>query len=366
MAIDWTQFEKQFADLRKSFAKPTSANAPEETGSAGGYDLSSLQTQIGTAQQKLDSAQSTLKNYYTTRYDQEYNTRGLGDIKTKIANLDSKIAGEKGTRDESISKTRRNPYYSAATITGESSEIERLANSTINNYVDERNSLAGDYNSTLDEVTKKVAAETGEKEREVDDLKYNLASLTKQMSDYKDTLRSELGRESDDQHWEAEFMLKLQEADQRAKEASNSGGSNSTAGERFSARIGQGLEPDPSLRATAERLMSQGINDPTRLGYSGDLAVQLESEIAYLRKQSPEKTSSPAQASGTTAEGTFRREVRDAWKEGYNAEQLKQVYGSVQFSDSKKSASEIIDDEWRIKTAGGVGGFLGRLFRIGV
>jgi hypothetical protein len=126
------------------------------------------------------------------------------------------------------------------------------------------------------------------------------------------------------------------------------------------------LEPDASLRATAERLISQGINDPTRLGYSGDLAVQLESEIAYLRKQSPEKASAPAQASGTTAESTFRREVRDAWKEGYNAEQLKQVYGSVQFSDSKKSASEIIDDEWRIKTAGGVGGFLGRLFRIGV
>ncbi len=366
MAIDWTQFEKQFADLRKSFAKSTSANAPDGTDSAGGYDLSSIQTQIGTAQQKLDSAQSALKNYYTTRYDQEYNTRGLGDIKTKIANLDSKIAGEKGTRDESISKTRRNPYYSAAIITGESSEIERLANSTINNYVDERNSLAGEYNSTLDEVTKKVAAETGEKEREVDELKYNLASLTKQMSDYKDTLRSELDRESDDQHWEAEFMLKLQEADQRAKEASNGGSGNSTAGERFSARIGQGLEPDASLRATAERLISQGINDPTRLGYSGDLAVQLESEIAYLRKQSPEKASAPAQASGTTAESTFRREVRDAWKEGYNAEQLKQVYGSVQFSDSKKSASEIIDDEWRIKTAGGVGGFLGRLFRIGV
>ncbi len=366
MAIDWTQFEKQFADLRKSFAKPTSANAPDGTDSAGGYDLSSLQTQIGTVQQKLDSAQSALKNYYTTRYDQEYNTRGLGDIKTKIANLDSKIAGEKGTRDESISKTRRNPYYSAATITGESSEIERLANSTINNYVDERNSLAGEYNSTLDEVTKKVAAETGEKEREVDELKYNLASLTKQISDYKDTLRSELDRESDDQHWEAEFMLKLQEADQRAKEASNGGSGNSTAGERFSARIGQGLEPDASLRATAERLISQGINDPTRLGYSGDLAVQLESEIAYLRKQSPEKASAPAQASGTTAESTFRREVRDAWKEGYNAEQLKQVYGNVQFTDSKKSASEIIDDEWRIKTAGGVSGFLGRLFRIGV
>lgn len=366
MAIDWTQFEKQFADLRKSFAQPTSASATDGAGASDGYDLSSLQTQIGTAQQKLDSAQSGLKNYYTTRYDQEYNARGLGDVKNKISNLDSKIAGEKGTRDESISKTRRNPYYSAATITGESSEIERLANSTINNYVDERNSLAGEYNGTLDEVTKKVAAETGEKEREVDELKYNLANLTKQMSDYKDTLRTELDRNSGEQHWEAEFMLKLQEADQRAKEAANKGSGNSTASERLSTRIEQGLEPDPTLRATAQRLISQGVADPTRLGYTGDLAVQLESEIEYIRKQSPESTSTPPANTGVTPEGTFRREIRDAWKEGYNPEQLKQVYGSVQFSDSKKSAAEVIDDEWRIKTAGGVGGFLGRLFRIGV
>ncbi len=364
--INWQSFQKEMENLRKSFGvQPTSGAAPDTTRPAN-YDLTGLQIQIADTQKKLDTAQGTLKNYYTTRYDQEYNSRGLGDIKTKIAALDSKIVGEKGTRDESISKTRRNPYYSAATITGESSEIERLANSTINNYVDERNSLAGQYNTTLDEMTKKVAAETGEKEREVDELKYNLANLTKQLSDYRETLRSELSDDKDEEHWQMEFMLKLQDADQRAKDAANGGSGSSTAGERLSARIGQGLEPDPSLRATAERLLSQGIDDPTRLGYSGDLAVQLESEIAYLRKQSPEKASSPAKAAGSTAEGTFRREVRDAWKEGYNAEQLKQVYGGVTFTDSKKSASEIIDDEWRIKTAGGIGGFLGRLFRIGV
>jgi hypothetical protein len=126
------------------------------------------------------------------------------------------------------------------------------------------------------------------------------------------------------------------------------------------------LEPDASLRATAERLIAQGIDDPTRLGYSGDLAVQLESEIAYINKNNPKGSSAPAKAAGSTAEGTFRREVRDAWKEGYNPEQLKQVYGGITFTDSKKSASEVIDDEWHIKTAGGIGGFLGRLFRIGV
>lgn len=361
--IDWKQFEKEFADLQKSFTQPA-GTTPDKTSPAG-FDVNGIQTQISDTQKKLETAQGTLKNYYTTRYDQEYNTRGLGEIKTRIADLDSKIAGEKGVRDESISKTRRNPYYSAATITGESSEIERLANSKINNYVDERNSLAGEYNTTLDEVTKKVASETAEKEREVDELKYNLGNLTKQLSDYRETLRSELSDEKEDERWQMEFMLKLQDADQRAKDAGKGGG-NSTAGERLSARIEQGLEPDPTMRATAERLLAQGISDPTRLGYSGDLAVQLESEIAYLRKQNPQSSQAPAQSGGSTAEGTFRREVRNAWKEGYNPEQLKQVYGSVTFTDSKKNASEIIDDEWKIKTAGGIGGFLGRLFRIGV
>lgn len=363
--IDWTSFQKEMESLRKTFGpQPVSGSSPDATTPAG-FDVNGLQTQISDTQKKLESAQGTLKNYYTTRYDQEYNARGLGDIKTKITDLDSKIAGEKGVRDESISKTRRNPYYSAATITGESSEIERLANAKINNYVDERNSLAGEYNTSLDEVTKKVAAETAEKEREVDELKYNLGNLTKQLSDYRETLRSELSDKKDEEHWQMEFMLKLQGADQRAKDAAKGGG-NSTAGERLSARIEQGLEPDPTLRATAERLLAQGISDPTRLGYSGDLAVQLESEIAYLRAKNPKSTAAPTQTGGNTAEGTFRREVRDAWKEGYNPEQLKQVYGGVTFTDSKKSASEIIDDEWRIKTAGGIGGFLGRLFRIGV
>jgi len=353
--IDWNEFRSQMEQLGRNISgqsKPSS----NTTGTGGGYDFSALQNQINKVEKKLDKAQSKLKNYYTDRYDEEYDKKGLGDIKTKITDIDSRIASEKGTRDESISKTRQNPYYSAATITGESSEIERLANSKINNYVDERNSLAGSYNSNLDEVTKKVATETAEKEREVDELKYSLSSLTKQMSDYQDLIKSELARQDDDQRWEMEFMLKLQDANQRSK---NSGGNTAL-------RIEQGIEPDPTLRATAQRLIGQGISDPTRLGYAGDLAVQLESEMDYIKKQSPQSDSSSSAQKGVTVESTFRREIRSAWKEGYSPEQLKQTYGNIGFSDSKKSPADIIDDEWHIKTAPGVGGFLGRLFRIGV
>lgn len=351
--IDWDAFRSQMEQLGKNISGQ-SAPASNSTGTPVGYNFSTLQNQIGTVQKKLDKAQGKLKNYYTDRYEEEYKSQGLGDMKNKITDIDSKITGEKGTRDESISKTRQNPYYSAATITGESSEIERLANSKINNYVDERNSLAGSYNTTLDEVTKKVAAETAEKEREVDELKNSLAGLNKQMSDYQDLMKSELASQNDEQHWEMEFMLKLQDANQKAK-----GGS-------VSSRIEQGMEPDPTMRATAQRLLGQNISDPTRLGYTGDLAVQLESEMDYIKKQTPQSDSSSNAQKGITAEGTFRREVRDAWKEGYSPEQLKQTYGNIGFSDSKKSPAEVIDDEWHIKTAPGIGGFLGRLFRLGV
>ena len=357
--IDWNEFRSQMEQLGRNISGQPSPSS-NSTGSQGGYNFSSLQNQIKKVEKKLDKAQGKLKNYYTDRYDEEYEKRGLGNIKSKISDIDSRIAGEKGTRDESISKTRQNPYYSAATITGESSEIERLANSKINNYVDERNSLAGEYNSTLDEVTKKVATETAEKEREVEELKYSLASLNKQMSDYQDLVKSELARQDDEQRWEMEFLLKLQDVNQRAKSGSGS------AAERLASRIEQGMEPDPSMRATAQRLISQGISDPTRLGYTGDLAVQLESEMDYIKKQSPQTDSSSNTQKGVTAESTFRREVRSAWKEGYSPEQLKQTYGSIGFSDSKKSPAEIIDDEWKIKTAPGIKGFLGRLFRIGV
>lgn len=357
--INWDEFRSQMEQMGKNISGQSTPSS-NAVGSPTGYNFSTLQNQISTVQKKLDKAQGKLKNYYTDRYEEEFKSQGLGDIKNKITDIDSKITGEKGTRDESISKTRQNPYYSAASITGESSEIERLANSKINNYVDERNSLAGSYNTTLDEVTKKVAAETAEKEREVDELKNNLAGLGKQMSDYQDMIKSELDSQNNEQRWEMEFMLKLQDANQKAK-----GGGGST-GERLSSRIEQGLEPDPTMRATAQRLMEQNVSDPTRLGYTGDLAVQLESEMNYIKKQSPQADSSSNAQKGITAESTFRREVRDAWKEGYSPEQLKQTYGNVGFSDSKKSPAEIIDDEWHIKTAPGIGGFLGRLFRIGV
>lgn len=364
-SIDWSTLQKEMEAL---FGPSTEANTSADQTPQSDYTLSDLQTKIGDTQKKLETAQGTLSNYYTTRYDQEYNARELGDVKNKIADLDSKISGEKSVRDESMSKVRNNPYYSAATITGEAGEIERLANSRINNYIDERNSLSGQYNGTLDEITKKVAAETAEKERDVENIKSDLSNFQNQYSNYQSELSKQLEKTEDTKRWESEFVLKLQDAEQKAKDANkqSSGSSSQTANERMSTRIEQGLEPDSTLRATAQRLVNQNISDPTRLGYSGDLAVQLESEIDWINKQNPQKKEGQSYASpeqSTTSENAFRKEVRNSWKEGYSPDELKQVYGGINFSDSKKSVSDVIDDEWKVKNETGLKGWWDRLWR---
>jgi hypothetical protein len=400
--IDWEAFKKQFESL-KGMTSPTSASASDSVSTPMTYDLTGLQTQLKTTQDSLTQAQDALKGLRTNRYNEEYLAKGLSDMQGKIGTLDQQITDEKNTRDVSISKTRKNPYYSAANITGESAEIEKLANSKINNMIEQRNGLAGSYNSAVDEITKKIALETADKEENVQNLEYNLNYLTNQLSTYQQMRSQELSQKESKQQWEMDFALKLEDAERTATEAGKpktsiseyeAGGNlwrdviNSETGdvikhenlgaatkssssqsesEKFSARVAGGQEPDSGLRATAQRLIDQGVTDPTRMGYTGDLAVKLEAEMNWVSGQTPAGEQKQTSAlAGVTTEGAFRREVRNAWKENYTPDQLKQAYANITFSDSKKSIDEIIDDEWNVKNESGIKGWWDRLWRIGV
>ncbi len=357
--INWEEFKKQFQDLRDSITPQDGSTGDL---SATTFDLPTLQKQITDNTTALKTAQDSLKNFQADTYNKYYNESGLNSMKDQIAAKDAEITSAKQTRDTSISKTRQNPYYSAANITGESSEIANAANADINNLIEERNGLASQYNSGLDDISKKVAREASDKQQEIDDYKYNLGNLQQQVANYQNVRSQELQKKTTDEQWAAEFGLKLQELESQAKQ-NNAG--TSTEWERFSSRVATGAEPDPALRATAQRLIDQGIDDPARTGYTGETAARIESELGWLKQQQPADQQNKAK-SMTTSESTFRREIRDAWKEGYDPDQLKQAYGSVQFTDSTKSPQDIIDDEWNIKTRGGVRGWLGRLFRAGV
>lgn len=385
--VSWEDFEKQFANLRG--ATPNAATGASSTyAPISTYDPVKLQSDISTTQSKLKTAEDTLKGYKAKRYDEEYAKEGLGDLESRIATLDGQISGEKGTRDTSVSKTRRNPFYSAATITGETAEIEQQANRNISNLIDERNSLAEQYNTKLGKVNSRVADETAEKQREIESLRFDLDRFDRSMSDYRNELRSQLSFDTEADRWEAEFGLRLQEAKKAKTSVSEfqadgklyrdvfnnetgelikretlgnapaSSGSGSES-ERFADRISQGLEPDAGLRSAAERLISQGVTDPTEAGYSGTTAAKLEAEMSWLRSGGGKKIT------GTMSEGEFRKAVRKKWQTNSTPEELKTLWSDVTIEGGKKP-SDVIDDEWGIKTKPGFMGWLGRLFTPGV
>ncbi|MDD2822790.1 MAG: hypothetical protein PHQ59_01790 [Candidatus Daviesbacteria bacterium] len=297
-----------------------------------GFDLPTLQTNFQDTYGKLQGAESELQGYQTRRYEEEYSKSGLDKVKGEIDALDTSIATEKNLRDESVSKVRKNPGYSAATITGETGEIQRLANAKINNLIDERNTKAGTYNAKLGEITNKVGMETKDKESSVNSMRYNLQFLGGLLQTYQQARTQELSAATETSRWEKEFELKLYEA--------QTGRINASKG-------GSGANQQQVKDAWGNIV---GYFDPAT------------GKTTYY--QSEEGAGTGAAAQTIPSEG-LRMKIRDAWKQGYTADQLKGAYGTA-VTDKGENVSSIIDDEWNTKTQGGIGGFLKRLFTPGV
>lgn len=292
-----------------------------------GFDLPTLQTQFQDNYSKLQTAESDINGYQTKRYDEEYSKTNLGQLKSEISALDTQIANEKQTRDNSMSKTRKNPGYSAATITGETAEIDKQANSKITNLIDERNAKAGDYNAQLGEITKRVSMETSDKQSEIESLRYNSQFLGGLIDTYQKIQSNELATQKDDARWEKEFELKLYDA-----------------------------QTSRSSVTAAKKTSMEQVKDSwgNVVGYFDPASGQT---TYYQQSQS-----SSQQQQSTISEGQLRKNIRSGWTQGYTPDQMKQSLQGIK-TDKGQDAASIIDDEWRIKTRPGVMGFLGRLFR---
>lgn len=296
-----------------------------------GFDLPTLQTNFQDTYGKLQGAESNLQGYQTRRYEEEYGKAGLEGIKGEIDTLDTKIASEKQVRDESVSKVRKNPGYSAATITGETGEIQRMANATINNLIEERNTKAGTYNAKLGEITNKVTMETKDKESEVNNLRYNMQFLGGLLDTYQKTRTTELASQTETARWEKEFELKLYEAQTGRISASKTGGGSSSM---------------QQVKDTWGNVI--GYFDPAT------------GETKYYETPQSEQTQQT-----TISDSQLRQNIRAGWKQGYTPDQMKTSLQGV-VTDKGQNAAAIVDEEWNIKSAPGIGGFLGRLFRLGV
>jgi len=158
------------------------------------YDIGKIQTDLTTASASKKAAYNELIGLQSKQYDTEYNKLGLGDLKTQVAGVDSDIADEKRVRDESIDKVRRNPYYSAATITGEVAEIERTSNARLNRLIDQRNSIAGQFNAGIDDIARKVGYATSDAQTKHSYWENEEKRLSGLVSTYQTELRRQLER----------------------------------------------------------------------------------------------------------------------------------------------------------------------------
>lgn len=295
-----------------------------------GFDVGTLNTRFQDTYKQAQDLSADLETYQTRRYDEEYGKAELGKLKDTISSLDTSISQEKNVRDESVSKIRKNPGYSAATITGESGEVQRLANAKIGNLIEERNAKAEDYNARLGEITRKVTSETQGKEAKLNNLRYDLQFLGGLLNTYNQIRSSELSSAKEDERWEREFELKLYDA-QTSRLRAGEGGSGTYAKQQVKDAFGNVV----------------GYFDAT----SGKTTLY-------------EEPSSKSQVT-TVNEGDLRNEIRSAWKQGFTADQLKTNLSGVA-TDKGKNATQIIDEEWQLKTQPGVMGFLRRLFTPGV
>ncbi len=93
---------------------------------------------------------------YSAIWTTEYGKAGLEDVKTKIAGIDTDISTRKATRDKALLTEKGKPIPQWM-ITGRKKLEIDAATGDLNRLIDERNTLAGQYNTGIEEVTRKVS-----------------------------------------------------------------------------------------------------------------------------------------------------------------------------------------------------------------
>lgn len=180
------------------------------------YGIESLSAKATDYATKKDTAYNALKDLETTTYNSEYSSRNLGEKKARIATIDSDIAAARSERDAAIAKVRGNPGLSAAQMAGDVKKLADFQNSKINNLIQERNSVATEYNSALGEIDKAVSNKVKDKEREYG-YYADLEKTTKDaISEYQKTLREELSSTQKQSNFEKQLAQALEIAQIRA------------------------------------------------------------------------------------------------------------------------------------------------------
>ncbi len=213
-------------DLSIALAGGDYASTVKDELGEGTTDVPDYKTDYDTYKKSREDSFTKLKGIATETFDTEYKSRKLDDSKNRISELDDEIAAARQLRDDAIGKVRSNPGLSAAQMTGDIAKLTDSQNATINNLIGQRNSVASEYNASLDEIDGIVDRATKDAQLEFsywDGLTQEASGL---MAEYEKALREELSATQEQDNFEKQLAQQLEIALMK-ENSSGSGNSGS-------------------------------------------------------------------------------------------------------------------------------------------
>ena len=153
------QYDQQGVLVAGTGGKPVSNSKPisnDQTGAGETTDQSTHDTRINELTKLLFTPPATTQSLY----EGAYKTSGLSEIKTKLSNLDQRIASIKQSYLDTGDKINENPWLSEASRVGRASRLSDKAQAEIGNLVDQYNQYANLYTQGLNEVNATVGRQS--------------------------------------------------------------------------------------------------------------------------------------------------------------------------------------------------------------
>lgn len=211
------------SEVKDQLGGSGSGSTGSGSSSSSVYDSTKLSSDLDTYKSSLDKAKSNLEKAQTDAWDEAYKDSGLDEKKAQIATIDSDIAAARQVRDDAIAKVRANPGLSAAQMTGDIKKLADYQNGIINNKIQERNSVASEYNTGLTEVQRKADAKSAAAKTEYDYYAGLYSDTGSKLKDYQASLADQLKESTQADQFDRQLAQAMEIAQLNASKKGSSG-----------------------------------------------------------------------------------------------------------------------------------------------
>ncbi len=197
--------QRRLAELRERIDSPSPATPESVIGETPSI-VDDIRRETEEAQRQREAVREQLENARIDIYNKEYDQSGLPETKERLSGLDDQISNLRAERDEAIARARETGgRISTAGIIGRVKRIADAQNAQINNVIQERNSIAEDYNRTLDEIGQRVEHQISDLATQYDHWGEVISRNQTQLQNYESLLRQELQQQQQAEQWRKEF-----------------------------------------------------------------------------------------------------------------------------------------------------------------